>query len=267
MRLMSCNVRYSGAQDGDDAWPFRKDFLVRTILGRAPDIIGFQEVWEEQFDFLKAKLRGYSHYGVFNLPGAARKDPLNAIFYKKASFELLTASAVHLSETPHIPASLSWDNSEGCPRYANWVQLRERSSGKEFRFINTHLDHIGQKARENQARLICENAGAYPSDYPQLLTGDMNCDAGTPAIKTYLKNGWFHTHEKVHGTAMPGFSFHEFKGDAYGISDKSVPEYVDKMDWILAKGNISVKNAEIVKDATNGRYPSDHYLITAEIEL
>ncbi len=262
---MTCNIRYSAAKDGDDGWQFRKRFLVKTVLSRRPDIIGFQEVWEDQFAFLRKQLKGYDHYGLFMLPGAARKDPLNVIFYKRAGFELLNASAFYLSETPHIPASRSWDNSEYNPRHANWVLLKERSSGREFRFMNTHLDHEGQIARENQARIVCENANAYPQEFPQILTGDMNCDASNAAMKIYFSNDWVDTYEAVHGTPMPGYTFHAFKGSGYEHRDRTDKDYIDKMDWILVKGAVNISGALIVTDSRDGRYSSDHYFIIADV--
>lgn len=33
-------------------------------------------------------------------------------------------------------------------RLVNWVRLRDRETGADFRFINTHLDHVSQTARE-----------------------------------------------------------------------------------------------------------------------
>lgn len=37
-RVMSFNVRTSGAQDGENAWLHRKNFLVETIQRFAPDL-------------------------------------------------------------------------------------------------------------------------------------------------------------------------------------------------------------------------------------
>ena len=66
---------------------------------------------------------------------------------------------------------------------------------------------MSQTAREQQARLIVEDATAYPDDYPQLLTGDMNCDGANAAIERFRQGGWQDTHAALHGDENPD-TFH-----------------------------------------------------------
>ena len=126
--------------------------------------------------------------------------------------------------------------------------------------INTHLDHISQPARENQARLIAEDACAFADDYPQLLTGDMNCDTTNPAIDAFKAGGFFDTYAKVHGTEDPGHTYHYFHGPAHEST-------IGKMDWVLARGNVAVNDAQVIDDNDNGRYPSDHYFVSATVQM
>ena len=84
-------------------------------------------------------------------------------------------------------------------RLTNWVCLQDRKSGREFRVMNTHLDCDSQPARVGQARCMVEDANAYPADYPQLLTGDMNCDVTNEAIALFKANGWRDTYGAVRG--------------------------------------------------------------------
>jgi endonuclease/exonuclease/phosphatase family metal-dependent hydrolase len=39
------------------------------------------------------------------------------------------------------------------------------------------------------------------------------------------------------------------------------------MDWIFLKGRARVLDAQIIKDSHNGRFPSDHYFVSAQISL
>jgi len=39
------------------------------------------------------------------------------------------------------------------------------------------------------------------------------------------------------------------------------------MDWVFSRGSAQVDDAQIIDVHRDGRYPSDHYFITAEVSL
>ena len=210
----------------------------------------------QQCQYAQHALPEYAHFGLAD--EAATDRPTNAIFYRRDRFDLVSPGGFWLSQTPHISGSSSWDSA--CVRLANWLRLKERSSGREFRIVNTHLDHISQPARANGARLICEDAAAYAADYPQLLTGDMNCDVQNEAIQTFLQGGWRDTYATMHGPDDPGHTYHAFKGPSYESE-------IGKMDWVFCRGTVQVVDAQIIDTHRDGRYPSDHYFITADVSI
>jgi endonuclease/exonuclease/phosphatase family metal-dependent hydrolase len=256
VKILCCNIRYAGAQDGSNSWPYRKDLCVQVLRSHQPDILCFQEMSYEQCAVVRAAFPGHAWHGLVDEP--VGRNPTNAIFYRQELFQLISAGGYWLSKTPHIPGSFSWQSA--CVRLANWVRLIHLESGEEFRVINTHLDHISQMAREQQAQLVNEDAAAYPVDYPQVLAGDMNSDQANPAIGLFNQGGWKDTYEAVHGAGDPGPTFHEFLG-AQGPSD------LGKIDWIFTRGKLKTTEAEIIRDCPEGRYPSDHYFVMAEVEL
>ena len=256
MKIITCNIRCFGGDDGDDHWVHRKDYCAQVIREQHPDLIGFQEMWRQQFDDLLPLFPEYACYALAD--EALSLHPMNTIFYRRDAFQLVSQGGYWLSPTPHVPGSLGWDSA--CVRLAAWVRLIDKASGSEFRLVNTHLDHVGQLARENQARIVNEDAAAYPADYPHLLSGDMNCAAGNPAIDTFLKEGWQDTYAQVHGTDDPGATFHSFQGPDFNGD-------LGKIDWIFSRGAVRATGAEIIRDHNQGRYPSDHYFVTTEVEL
>ena len=48
--------------------------------------------------------------------------------------------------------SRGWDGA--CNRTMTWVHLREKATGKEFYYFNTHLDHKGEAARREGVKLV-----------------------------------------------------------------------------------------------------------------
>jgi len=256
MNILTCNIRYFGAKDGENAWPYRKELCAEVIRSRSPHVICFQEMWAEQFDDLAGAFGDFASFAMADEP--TNRRPMNAIFYRRDAFRRVSAGGYWLSETPHVPGSRSW--ASACVRLANWVRLEDRATGAEFRVVNTHLDHVSQLARENQARLIVEDAAAYPDSYPQLLTGDMNCDRTNPAIAVFRAGGWADTYATIHGTEDPGHTFHAFQGPSH-VSD------IGKMDWVFRRGAVSVTAAEVIADAQDGRFPSDHYFVGATVTI
>jgi endonuclease/exonuclease/phosphatase family metal-dependent hydrolase len=210
---------------------------------------------EDQFRDLSCACPDYQPYAVVDEP--CGNHPMNCIFYRRAAYTCVSAGGYWLSQTPHVAGSRSWDSAN--IRLANWIRLQDRESKASFRVVNTHLDHEGQTARENQARVIVEDTHAYPPDYAQVLTGDMNCDSRNRAIQIFKAAGWIDTYGAVHGTEDPGPTFHEFLGPA-----SSYP--VGKMDWIFAKGQVKIRDAEVICDSSGGRFPSDHYFVSATLD-
>jgi len=270
MRILSCNIRFSGADDGPDNWEFRKEYCAGLILSLDADVICFQELVEEQFSYMRSRLQDYSHYGLCDEPGGRR--PLNSVFFRKAKYNLLNAAGYWLSETPHIPGSKSWEST--CVRFTSWVCLEDTKTKAVFRVLNTHLDHFMGKARKNQARIVNEDALAWPPDYPQILTGDMNADAMNFAdipvadagieqegpIWTFKQGGWRDSYEAVHGADYPGFSYHSFKGPDFKSS-------CGRIDWIFFRGGLLPKASRFIDDSKDGRFPSDHYFLCADFEM
>jgi len=267
MIVMSCNIRYSRAPDGENAWPLRRELALRTILSRGPDVVCLQEVTDEQFAWLAPRMTGYSSVATIDTPAGA--DPVNTIFYRHDLLRPTSVGAYWLSRTPHVAGTRSW--ASDCVRLVTWARLVSGGAGKgngagpetasprEVRIVNTHLDHISQRARVHQARMIAQDCAAYPPAYPQVLTGDFNCDRRNPAVKTLLRSGFRDTYEAVHGTADPFGTYHGFEGRDHRGG-------VGKMDWVMTRGGWTVRAAEIVTDSENGRYPSDHFFVLADIE-
>lgn len=256
MKVLTCNIRNSGAADGENSWLRRRELCIAVIESRAPDVICFQEMSVEQLRDLRSAFPAFEWFGTVDEPRG--RNPMNSILYRGDAFTETSAGSYWLSETPHVTGSKSWDSD--CIRLASWLRLEHRGSQREFRVINTHLDHVSQLARERQAQVIVEDACAFPEDYPQILTGDMNCDASNKAIDVFKSGGWQDTYTAVHGTENPGHTFHRFVGPDFEGE-------IGKMDWIFAKGSVEVLDAAVIDDSRDGRYPSDHYFVSADVRL
>lgn len=181
LKLLSYNIRYIGApgDEGDFAWDARKEASIGMIRDVKPDVIGFQEPRRQQVAYLVEQLPEYGHIATGRDLGV-REDPGEhlMIMYLRKKYELVDHGHFWLSPTPG-EVSLGWDGR--CRRVTVWARLRDRSTGREFCFFDTHLDHLGKTARQEGARLNVEQMKRIAGRRrPQFIAGDMNATPGTP---------------------------------------------------------------------------------------
>ena len=263
-KILTCNIRVDLPADGQagNGWADRQELCAKVMRGQRADLICLQECQAVHLKHLKSRLPQFDSFALAN-PGAVF-HPSNAILFSRARYEMISAGGFWLSEKPHVAGSKSWDSAHS--RFVNWVHLKERHSGKEFRAWNTHLDNISQAAREKKAELIVQASAALPKAFPQLLTGDFNANADSPAVKLVTAGGWTDTYTAVHGPEEPGFTYHGFLGPRYAENNpKGKPK--DKIDWVWYRGEVKALAAEVIRDGRNGRYPSDHYFVSAVVAL
>ena len=243
IHIMTMNLRFGLARDGDNAWENRRD-LVGMILERYPaDFYGFQEVNHFQAAFLKGQLAGHSCIGQYN-----RHRPWwqsNMIFFHR-SWTCLGHRHHFLSPTPDIPSKL--DGSRW-PRQCvvGWFGKGDR----QVIVANTHFDFdAGVQARS--AGLVLDFLDRFPPGLPRMISGDFNSDPGSPAHRHFLSRGFG---EVLSGRRVT--TFHEFTGEETGRH----------IDWILFNGGLALDSARVVTDDFSGRYPSDHYPVRAAFRL
>jgi endonuclease/exonuclease/phosphatase family metal-dependent hydrolase len=230
-----------------------------VIAAHQGDVICLQECRAVQLAYLKDRMPEYDSYGLSN--PRPEFTPNNSILYLRDRYELISAGGFWLSETPHVAGSKSWDSA--AIRFTNWVHLRDRETGRELRVWNAHLDHEGHVAREEAARLLAEAISAMdPSEVPQILAGDMNAYEGHPAIAVLKTAGLDDTYAAIHGPGDPGYTHHAFFG-----KERKIKGPGRKIDWVFTHGEVETRAAEIIRDGRDGRYPSDHYFISADIVL
>lgn len=262
IKVMSFNVRYGTAKDGENHWDKRKDFLADTIKAFGPDLLGTQETLGFQRDFLGEKLPGYDVLGVGRDDGK-EKGEMMAVYWRKERFEKVAGGHFWLSETPNVAGSKSWDSS--LPRMVTWVRLKDKlkPDAKPVLFVNTHFDHMGKVARLESAKLIRDRIGALGKDCSVILTGDFNSGEGSDPYKTL-----FDLRDKDESPVVDSFRVAHPKREAEeGTSSgfKAGASKGSRIDWIGVSRDWKVIAAGIDRTERNGRTPSDHFPVTAQI--
>lgn len=249
LTVMSFNVRLPARGDGANVWEKRRELFVETIAAAAPDVIGTQELWKIQGDYLVERLPRYRWFGRDRRGGHA--DEHMGIFYRPDRLKLLKQGDFWLSDTPEAVASISWGNLY--PRMVSWG-LFEMRDGKRFYLLNTHFPYREQDAaaREKCAELLRKRIAALPKDVPVVLTGDFNTDPESPA-HAILARDLADARDAAGKRQGPEATFHGFTG----VPDK-------RIDWILTRGFRS-RVVRTIDTHDGALYPSDHFPVVAAL--
>jgi glycerophosphoryl diester phosphodiesterase/endonuclease/exonuclease/phosphatase family metal-dependent hydrolase len=260
VRVMSFNIRYGTAADGENAWPRRKEFLFETIAAFDPDLLGTQETLAGQRDDLAGRLSGYETLAAGRDDGQERGEMM-ALFYRKSRFEKLAGGHFWLSETPDVPGSKSWDSS--LPRMVTWVKLRDRMApgAKPIAYFNTHFDHRGPKARLESARLLRRKVDELAQDCRVIVTGDFNSPEGGEPYQALFGRGGSDSRPLVDSFRAAHPSKEDAEGTFSGFRAGAIRGA--RIDWIGCSPDLDVRDAAIDRTARDGRTPSDHFPVTA----
>lgn len=267
--IMSFNIRYGTASDGENAWPERKDLVIDVIREHEPDVIGLQEALRFQLDEILGACQRFGEIGGARDDGKEQGE-YSAILYDKQRFAVDEHGTFWLSDTPGEPGSKSWGNN--IPRICTWARLTEKTTSRSFYLYNTHLDHASAESREHSVALIARRIHDRPHPDPVVVTGDFNAGETSPPVRYLTGAGntlpsvesplveppsLVDTFRVAHLHAVDVGTFSGFAGRRTG----------EKIDYVLAPPSASVLGARIVRDHRGGRYPSDHYPVTARLLL
>jgi endonuclease/exonuclease/phosphatase family metal-dependent hydrolase len=262
LTIMSFNIRYGTAKDGENAWPARRTMLFDVVRDQRADLIGLQEALDEQIAEIATAVPGYATVGV-GRDDARNSGEFSAILFRQDRFRVAEAGTFWFSDTPAVPASKSWGNN--ITRICTWARFIDRD-GRAFWHFNLHLDHQSQPSRERSTELLRQRveARAFPTE-PVVITGDFNVGEANPAIVT-LTGG-------LKGEGTPPFldtfrvrypderEVGTFNGFKFGATTG------EKIDYVLVQPGTDVSHAEIVRTSRDNRYPSDHFPVVARVRL
>lgn len=258
IRVMTYNIRYDNPDDGVNQWSNRKERVANLIQFNKADVFGLQEALHHQLTWLDEHLPEYDWVGVGRTDGKLEGE-FSPIFYNTQHMEKLESDTFWLSPTPDKP-SKGWDAA--LPRICTWVRLRDRNTGKEFIVFNTHFDHRGEQARQESAKVILQKISEIAGeDTPVILTGDFNTQPGTKPynIITQQLNDAFQSSNTPH--YGPKATYLD-EGGGFSVSSG---EGGRRIDYIFTNQSVKVLRHGIISSFRDGRFPSDHLPVAADV--
>jgi endonuclease/exonuclease/phosphatase family metal-dependent hydrolase len=250
------NIRLQTDADTGNLWSQRAPRVADLIRFHQFDIFGTQEGFRNQLIDIRKALPEYEFYGAGRDDGKESGEH-SAIFYRKDRFALLKNGDFWLSETPDQP-SKGWD-ATCCNRICSWVQLTDKETGKNFYFFSAHFDHQGTVARIESSKLILQRVNSIAGNEPVIFVGDLNGDQRSEWYKNIDASEFLDdTYKQVISPYANNGTFNSF--------GKSI-QATGIIDHIFVSKHFMVKRWGILSDSYQGKYPSDHFPVLADLEM
>ena len=137
--------------------------------------------------------------------------------------------------------------------------LRDRD-GRELFFIDTHLDHVGQVARDEGVSLLMKRIETLSGGRPVILTGDFNSEPGSSVVAHVQTDGVLRDAKAIAA---------QRSGTDWSFSDfGQIPEAERPLlDYIFVSGDIEAVRYEVLPDTFDGGYVSDHAPVMAVVKI
>ena len=312
LRVASYNIKCTNCYSGlpnEGTWYQRRDSVVATVKGQRPDVIGFQEasqgwlkdgagnpVSKSQFEDLLERLGA-----PFKITNSSRNNcvksttPTNCVYQDRGASQgtRIVYNSSTLALIDQGSKKLSKVVTSDPDRYAAWAILEQKQTGRQFLFVDTHLefrsDAAGSRSYYNlriaQTREALALIAAKRKNLPVYFVGDFNSSKwASPSNGPYdvmraagfvdpLGNSYQST-SKTSGaivgrrirTNFSSYNNFETKARSFSYVNGTYIDYI----WV-SKG-IEVPEWETVVnvDAAGnfvGRIPSDHNMLRATTRL
>ncbi len=253
IRAVSFNLKFA-EYEPPNSWHERRPVVREWRRRYDPDIVGTQEGVYRQLRDMAADMPEYEWIGTGRSGGS--RGEFMAVFFKRDRFEPLEFDHYWLSDTPNVVGSSSWGNS--VKRMVTWIRFMDKAADREFYVVNTHFDHVVEKARVLSAELVASRCAELNSNLPVVLLGDFNAAAERSRPYAILtEKAGFRDAALESGVDIPNIAtYHGWRGPREGA----------RIDWILLRGGLEAVSYETHLFEMDGQYPSDHFPIAAELE-
>lgn len=276
LRVATFNLRYDNPGDGENRWENRRRHVADVILASQASVIGTQEGLHHQVEWLDSALADHLYVGAGRDDGGT-KGEFTAIFVDTTRFRVESSGTFWLSPTPDRP-SVGWDAA--MERICTYAVLNKREADptgelgadtgvpSRLLVLNAHFDHVGEQSRLESAKLLVRdwidralangnNPEPNEKGMPIVLLGDLNALPGSAPL-TELTSHLMDAHA---GTLPPN----RVEGTFNGFMEKT--DYTDRIDYILHSKEMHTIVYRIFSERVDGRFPSDHFPVFADIRL
>ncbi|MBA2956372.1 hypothetical protein GON03_18690 [Nocardioides sp. MAH-18] len=234
-RIGTLNIlgsQHTRGQGGYGPGPQRAGITARLVTSRGIDVVGLQEVQDDQIGALQGGMPGY---GMWPVQALGNNGQRLQVMWRESKFELVdTGSVSYVFDSQTIPLP--------------WVRLRDREHGGEFYVITTHnsakqLEGQRDAATTTEIALINQ---LKSTGLPVFITGDMN------------------EHEEFFCRVAVEAQMVAANGGS-GVGGCQLPPQPRRVDWIMGTSDVGFSG--YVQDGASLAAASDHFLLYADVGL
>jgi len=235
------------------AWASRRPACAAVFHEARADVISGQEFSIGMLRDLEVDLPEYRWVGVGRDDGAEAGE-FTPVFYRPDRFELVDSGTFWLAPQDS-PSALGWNAR--CRRTATWARLRDRNSGREFCVFSTHLDHWGEEARIESAKLLVRRCPVIADTLPSIMAGDFNC---RPRSEPYqlLTREW--KDARIAAQTPAAGPLKTWRGwSRVGLG-------AGRIDYVFCPLGVIVRNYTVMENEATRR-ASDHWPVVVDMDL
>lgn len=254
---MSFNLRYNNPDDGENAWPNRKEFVISLIEKYNPDLIGLQEALPEMVEYLSENLAEYVYWG--RPRDEDEEDESSGILFKNNIWEQMDGGHFWLSEDPGSEGSKL--DGVSLPRMVSWVKLKRKIDNISYHYFNTHYAFENEYIREKETLIFVEQIEKITKMKINIIknliiSGDFNAIDSEKCIKMWKEYG--NLNDTFDGRKDNQENFGTFHGWSGNAGNK-------RIDYIFVSKEFKILDYQVIKEKNEDRYPSDHFPIISRI--
>lgn len=234
---------------GSGPWKERWEIIFSALESHAPDLVAFQEVFDENWSREIAKRAAFPY---FSCPNSLASGLM-----------LLSRFPIQRSE---LRAMKRKSPFEDYSRHALWAQVE--CAGRTVHVFTTHLSWLPEDGETRKAQVrelrdwMAEKAGLAET----VLTGDLNAPPDSAEIRWLLEaSGLVDAFDALH-PGEPGFTWDH--RNAFTAEQRvTLPDR--RIDYILVKGeslprHLHACNLVFERPDRTGVFASDHFGLMAE---
>ncbi len=262
-RVMAFNIRFDFPSDKNtgDNWDKRAPLVAATVKDSKATVVCFCEDKLDQIQDLRKLMPGWDFYGMGR---DGRASETCSVAWNTAEWAKVEAGDFWLSDTPEKVASNTWGMKY--PHKVTWATLQAVKDAKRrtVTFLSTHLDEHREmdEVRRKSVMVIRNWIAKNRPNQNVVIGGDFNATPGSPAHKAMIdpsaKPRLIDAFEATNSRDAHVSTHHNFTGKAGGGA---------RIDWLVTGGNVQARDAKVDRWNKDGKFPSDHFAVSAEVEV